>query len=601
MAAEAALGAPAAGLAGAARWIAGEGGASPGHAAAGGCEALLDGTLHDEDELRRLLPGPAAPAALVLAAYRRWGEEALGRLRGAYALVLWDRERGLLLAARDPLGLHPLFYAEAGRELLLSSSIEALAGHPRVSRAVNRAALADHLRHRWPVLEETYYEAVRRVPPGHVLRISREGTHVRRYWQPAPAGEPVRWVREDEAGRFGELLARAVDRCLRPGPAGIFLSGGLDSVSVAIQAAEVCRGANLPAPWALSLVFPEPACEEQTQHQVAAALGLPQVIETVAAAIGGGSLLTAALEMSARRPAPLLNLWAPAYRHLGRAGRERGCRVILTGNGGDEWLEVSPYYAADLLRRLDVPGLGRLWSSMQRSYPLSRQVAGNVLWRYGARPLLRRRALRMAERLAPRGLARHRRRRFAAAEPRWLAPEDELARELYRRAEAARVAQGVDGFYLGEVRRVLDLPIQALDMEEISESGREMGVRLLHPYWDADLVDFLHRTPPELLVQDQRSKSPARRLVERRLPELGFKHHRKLTAMDFFRTVLVRDGLAAWRALAKDLALARLGIADARGLDEHVVRLCAGGGPREVLQIWYILSAEAWLQGHVPR
>src|SRR3954453_8732960 len=88
-------------------------------------------------------------------------------------------------------------------------------------------------------------------------------------------------------------------------------------------------------------------------------------------------------------PAPLLSFWLPAYRALGVAGRERGCTTILNGGGGDEWLTVTPVYAADLLLARDLRGLYRLGQSLRRSFRVSPpRVTRNILWRYGAREVL---------------------------------------------------------------------------------------------------------------------------------------------------------------------------------------------------------------------
>ena len=154
------------------------------------------------------------------------------------------------------------------------------------------------------------------------------------------------------------------------GPAAIYLSGGLDSVSVAAVAAQISQRKGLPPPWALSLGFPAECNEEEIQRGVAKNLGLPQVFMTLGDAVGQDGLLLAALKMNGQCSMPLLNPWYPAYHRLGLEGKQRGCKVILTGGGGDEWLGVSPFLAADLMRSLDVVGLYRLWSTMQSSYPL---------------------------------------------------------------------------------------------------------------------------------------------------------------------------------------------------------------------------------------
>src|SRR6266508_3064658 len=217
-----------------------------------GLSLVLDGTLYNRSDLQNELgdlPGPAGTgdAEVILAGYERWGEDVLKRLRGAFALLLWDNSRDVLLCLRDPLGSYPLFYAQGHEELLISTSVNVLIRQPNVSRGLNRAALVDHLVDRYPRLEATSYDAVSRMPPGHVLRVTKEGRSSYRYWDPSPDGT-VKWLTPDEVEQFDELFDRAVSRCLSVGPAGIFLSGGLDSVSVAAVATERCRIEGLPKP-----------------------------------------------------------------------------------------------------------------------------------------------------------------------------------------------------------------------------------------------------------------------------------------------------------------------------------------------------------------
>ena len=286
-------------------------------------------------------------------------------------------------------------------DLFLSASAEALARHPRIpgtvdrSRSPNTCAIGG----RGPV---DLLEEVRRLPGGYALHIREGKRTVARYWDPIPPGRPIDYISDEEAGRFTDLLDQAVDRCLPGGPAGIYLSGGLDSVSVAAWPRTTPRpdGGSLLA---LSLIFEHPdANEEGTQRAVAGRLGLPQKIVTVREAVGPNGLLADALEMSASRSAPMMNLWNPAYAFLGRYAAEHGCEVILTGNGGDEWLEAGVHKARLALQRLDFATVYRLWASMQRSYPIREAaVARNLLWTYGMRPILGQGARSILTRTAP--------------------------------------------------------------------------------------------------------------------------------------------------------------------------------------------------------
>jgi len=264
---------------------------------------VFDGALFNGRDLQDQLGDVSASAdnndaALVLAAYLRWGEDVLRRLKGIFALIIWDSVRDILLCVRDPLGVHPMFYADAGHTLFVAPSIDALIGQPQISAIVNRAALADYLLDRFPKLEETFFAGVSRVPPGHVLRVAPEGRRTYRYWDPAPEGA-MNWVGPQELERFDELLDAAVTRYLGFGPAGIFLSGGLDSVTVAAVAAEQSRAHGLPNPWALSLIFPDAEVNEEViQRSVATQLGLPQVVAPFYDAVGANGLLASALELS---------------------------------------------------------------------------------------------------------------------------------------------------------------------------------------------------------------------------------------------------------------------------------------------------------------
>lgn len=567
------------------------------------CGVVFDGVLYNRGDLEKLWTldrGPAASDAdLVLRAYQHWGRDLLNKLKGVFALIVWDGRCGALLCARDPLGVHPLFYAEVGGELLLSTSPEVLVRHPRVPRTVNRAAIADHFCLRWPKPEETYYSAVKRVLSAHAMLLDAGGRRLERYWDPVPPGAPVAWVSDEEVERFDDLLDQAVSRCLEHGPAGIYLSGGLDSVSVATVAADVCRRQGLPAPVALSLVFPAPN-EEPVQRGVASRLGLPHVVIPLRDALPSGNTLPAALDLSSEWPAPLLNLWRPAFQRLSTEGRLRGCRVILTGGGGDEWLGVSPSYASDLIRRLDLVGLYRLTRSMAASYGSPRAMTRTVLWTYGVRPLARKVGRKTLEVAAPGLLRARRRRRLARSTPDWVAPDPALREELDRRAEERLRRPYSDCSYLGDIRESIDHPLVSAQMEESFESARRMEVRQLSPFLDPELVDFLCRTPPALLNKGGRAKGLVRHMLARRFPELGFDRLKKVVATRLFRSELIRDGTVAWGAMGGTRALGELGIVDVAGLKTTIDGVVADERQRfDAWLIWQALNSEAWVRPRV--
>jgi asparagine synthase (glutamine-hydrolysing) len=565
---------------------------------------IFDGNLHNREDLQSdlgefLVPPASNDAELVLAAYQRWGEDFLRRLRGAFALVIWDSSREVLLCLRDPIGTYPMFYTENQDGLLVSTSTDILIRQPHVSGGVNRAALADFMLDRFPMMEETFLDDVSRVPPGHVLRVTPQGSSSFRYWDPAPDGT-VKWLNPDEVEQFDELLDQAVRRCLSFGPAGILLSGGLDSVSVAAVASQCAGAEGLPKPLALSLVFPGlEVNEEIVQRGVASQLGLSQVLKQFNEAAGKNGLLAGAVAMNGSLPAPIMNTWWPAYDALVREGEQRGCRTILTGTGGDEWLTVSPMLAADLLRSFDIAGTYRLWQSLRRSFRRPNlALLRNLLWTFGLGPLVIPPAHRFVKRVAPSAVRM--RRRIFAPPPKWLAPDAALRRKLEERWEqkSLRETHAGGSFYLGEMRLGLDHPLVSWETEEQFEFSRMAGVRILHPLWDPDLVDLLYRTPPFHLIQEGRTKGLVRASMARRFPNLGFDRQRKVEGTGFYSSLIYRDADKIWQQLKGATTLASLGVVDERTLGPSFEQLLTRRKYGDAHRAWSILNLESWARAH---
>lgn len=565
----------------------------------GDCDVALAGVLLARDGI--VSDGrEGSDAEIIAAAYNRHGAAVLPRLRGSFALVLTDRTRREVFCLRDPLGSHPLFYADLGSKILLSPSLECLRRHPDVPSDLNAAALVDHLCHRWPDPGETLFASIRRVPVAHLLRIGSAGSHVERYWE---LPTPEDWIEDDELESFDSLFERAVARPAALGRVGIYLSGGFDSVSVAAVASDLAKRRADPSPVALSLAFPHPECNEQdVQQSVASKLQLPQVLMPFDDAVSPGGLVASGIELSAHLPLPLLNPWRPAYVSLARAGRDDGCDVILTGAGGDEWLTVNPMYMADLLRGGDIVAAAGFARTLLRSYRRSRPGMIRFLaWQAGLRPLVLLAGRRAARRFTPEVVRAKRRRDLRTLAPPWVAPSGTLAREVAERIEQ-RVDQrmrepepsGGYGFYFRGMDSPLLHPERSREQEEEFAIGRALGLRVQHPYWDPDLVSFLCRVPPRLLLANGREKGLVRETTNRRFPGAGFERQRKVSAVTFFKDRLEAEALPHWRKMGGGTALASIGIVDPRLVDPTTEAPSPAGRLRRLNELWELMALEAW-------
>jgi len=537
-------------------------------------------------------------AEAVLSLVVREGESALTRLRGSFVLALADRRAGRTIVGRDPLGFHPLYYAETSDAVLFAPSALSLTGLPGISTDVNTAVLADHLCHRWSQSpSETYLKSVHRLQPGCRAVLSSGRMRTERVWSPMPEGQPIRWASEDEVQTFPTLFERAIDRCLSLGHPGIFLSGGLDSISIAVLAADRSRSTGRALPHALSLGFSTPETDERReQTEVAAALGMPQCLLQFEEVIGRAGLLAPALELNQHLSSPLLNRWEPAYSALARRGRELGVETVLAGSGGDEWLTVTPMLAADLLRKGDVWQFASIVRAWQRSFHHPRwRLYRNALWRFGLRPILSQRL----RRVWPDAWLRNRMTNFQAAAPRWVAPDSDVRRAQDERLEALiQAPPPADGFYVQELRESLHHPLVSLEREERFEFARINKVRYAYPFWDPDLVDLLMRTPPRLLNRSGRSKGLVRETVARRMPGLSLDRQVKRTGTTFSRVLLAREAPALMKRLGPPTALGDLGVVDPHGAWTFANDAVARGG-QELYRVWDLLNLESWVRTRV--
>jgi asparagine synthase (glutamine-hydrolysing) len=565
----------------------------------GHARGFLEGALHDRDELAAALDLDATihtDTELLLAAYERWDAGAFGRLRGSFAFGLIDDRRGAAYVARDPVGHHPFYVAETGGCLLASTSQRALAAAPGVSAALNPVAIADRLCHRWVDPDETLLTKVRRVHPGTHLSASGGRITTARHWD--PAGPMVRWTAADLSAAFDAALDRAVVRALSGGGrSGIFLSGGLDSISIAGAAVDLARTAGATAPLALSIGFPDPACDERlTQRSVARDLGLAIDLVNFDDSLGGRGLLEHALDLTATLDGPLLNPWAPVYVSLARRAMAAGVRTILTGSGGDEWLTVSPYLAADLLRAGRWGRLAGFVRTWQRSSTLNAwAVARSTVWRFGVRPLVG----SVCHRLAPGAWTRNRLGRALASDPAWLSTDAAL-----RRAQAERAEQGLcdpapaEGFYAREMRQGLDHQLVLVEHEEYFRWGVMSGTTLQHPYWDPEVIALLYTAHPHDLDDGGRNKGLVRGTLARRFPALGFDRQRKVLSANFFAGIARRQGPDLARRLGSLRGLASLGVVDAARASAFVNRAWEQDS-RTMLTAWELVNFETWVRNHL--
>jgi asparagine synthetase B (glutamine-hydrolysing) len=285
---------------------------------------------------------------------------------------------------------------------------------------------------------------------------------------------------------------------------------------------------------------------------------------------------------------------------LGRQASENGCEIVLSGEGGDEWLGVHYRLAADLIRSLDFSGLCQLWRASKEVgrdswYGTTKRVLGA----YGLWPLLQHGLKSLLAEMAPGALRAFRRRSAEHNVPPWLAPNPELREQLYSRAEKS-ADRAPSTFYQHEIMdTILNQPLTVLYKEDNFECSRRTGVLMLEPFYDPEVIQFLVRTPPWLRCRRGRYKGLLRQLLHQRHPQIGYDRQQKPYATGFVARKVFEGARRIWPDLKGTVALGRLGVVQSEHMDALVTEIIEKEDTGQLRLLWMTLCAEVWARSRI--
>ncbi len=529
---------------------------------------LLVGNIRIDNgpELRAALDRASGEdGELILTAWRRWGVDALAKLVGDFAFVLWDAHTRTLVAARDGLGMATLCYRRLDDRLLLASDIEQLARTgPTTPDSVTLAGWLSG----WPDPHRSPFGEIEVLPPGHALIADDRGLRVQQFWQVDPAHRLHYDAVGDYAEHLAELLGRTVrDRLRGADQVACQMSGGLDSTSVTALAVEA-----LPRqPLVISHTYAETAaCDEQPLVKAMAEhLGLEQ-IHWIAAERHLDLPYEALYPPAMENPGVVRS---PRYADECALIAEQGARVLLTGSGGDE---LTWGHALNYPHRLRQGDLGVVLEVARgcraQGLPVLRTL-GQLL----VAPLLRGAAYDPA-----------RGRRL----PDW------IRREAIDRLDLR--AQLLHEDRIGFANPAQEARYQALRrtatynaVRSWEQVARRHGIEVRHPFFDTRLVEFSLAIPDDLWNREGYPKWLLRKAMQGRLPDAVRWNRKKVTFDDFFVKVIRRQPEPIRQLLAHP-ALADMGLLDTEALLAQYDDTIAGRRPFNV-DLLYALMTQAWV------
>lgn len=311
------------------------GGHQPMHSAGGRYTLVYNGELYDHDAMRRDLQAAGhsfrthSDTEVLLEAWSARESRCLNDLNGMFAFAVYDREEGSLSLARDPIGIKPLYYwLGPDGEFAFSSELGSLLRHPRIPRRLDRHSLAMLLVDRCVGDPWTLLEGVQQLPPGHWLKWKDGRIDIQRYWKMEIAPEAM------GEGQAIEEMRALLDESIRSQmvadvPVGVFLSGGIDSSTVAAYAKR-CSDGPLHS---FNVGFASPDFDESViAREVAKHLGTEHHELRVDDASFDPAILDTVIDHVGQ---PLGDLSCIPTWLVSKSAREV-VKVILSGDGGDE-------------------------------------------------------------------------------------------------------------------------------------------------------------------------------------------------------------------------------------------------------------------------
>lgn len=475
--------------------------------AGGECRLVWDGRVDNREDLIATFRadgvalGAETDPDLVLQAYLKWGTAALTRILGEFALALWDNRTRRLICARDPIGVKPFYYSWAGGRLAFASEVKALLADPSLGTRPDEAMIADYLLMGFRDPEATFFEGIKQLRPGHVLRLENGTLWVGRYWDVDPNRE-TRYAREEEYfDQFRDTFREAVRCRLRSdGPVGVLLSGGIDSTAMTAMA-ETIRRQHTGSPSLKAFTFVNNGFFQEEWEP------LQGLVKTY------GTSVHTIRQAGKTGPMSFFEVFLAASETLHHDGfltlpfilepvAASGAGVLLTGFGADELSRSGEGgFLEDLLRAGQLRRLRSESAAMATAYDTDGRGALTALF-WAQLPAQLRRVVKTA---------------LGRQIPRWLNPSFAERMRLAQWTMPTR-ARKFPTLCQEETYRTLTAPSLALALDRMDATASACSMECRHPYLDRRLIEFFLSIPSEVKVKHGYRKMFAQRAMEGVIP-----------------------------------------------------------------------------------
>jgi asparagine synthase (glutamine-hydrolysing) len=560
----------------------------------GDIKIVANGEIYNFHELQQELEGHGhrfrsrnSDIEVLVHAYEQWGEAFLTRLRGMFALAIWDGRTRTLIAARDRAGEKPLYWTQTRHGLLLASEVKALLVRPEVPRELDPIALDQFLTYEYVLAPRTMLKGVHKLPPAHVLRYQDGRVSVHRYWDAADV--PVKeWQPDEAAAALRECLQRAVARQLMADvPLGAFLSGGIDSSSIV---ALMSRASSRPVN-SFSIGFADGTYNELPYAREVAALFSTNHRERQASPDLGDMFERLVVHLD--EPFADVSMF-PTFS-VSELAREH-VKVVLSGDGGDELFGgYDAYQAQALAEKLGWMGeaLMPALAGVASALPPTEKKKGlvNKVRRFSA-----------GVATAPADLGHYRWMVYLSAKGKTRLYRRGLRDALVANDTYAPVRETLGRFSQDDVlnrQLYADLSLYLADdiLVKVDRMSMATSLETRAPFLDGDLMELAFSMPGHLKIRDGERKWILKQAMQDVLPE-SIRNRKKEGFSIPMKNWLRRELQPLMRDLLSHDRIARRGLFDpdvvGELMNEHV-----SGKENHAHTLFPLMVFERWAEAHL--
>lgn len=295
---------------------------------------VFNGEIYNYLEIRKELTqffkfDTTGDTEVLLNAYRHWGTDCLNRIKGMFSFCIYDKKKDILFCARDHFGQKPFFYFYHNKKFIFSSELRSLIKFPIIEKKINKKATVNYFHYDAFVGDQTIIENCFKLKPAHYLiyDFKKQTLKFSRYWKNNYKKKNLPRIQEE----FENVFQNSSKIHLRSDvPIAIYLSGGIDSTSIACMSKKVLAYENLKA---FTLKFGEKSYDEDLEAKdTADKLGIP--VETVL--IKENEISNKISNLINKLDEPLADVGYISTGLIAEKLQQEKFKVVLSGDGGDE-------------------------------------------------------------------------------------------------------------------------------------------------------------------------------------------------------------------------------------------------------------------------